>query len=73
MQTSIVANTQRIGFSEPPPCRFIGHHALNASLAPCAIPISHAAVCSMDIDGNGRVEGSTDGMLMMRYILDMHL
>ena len=72
MQTSIVANTQLIGFSEPPPCRFIGCQALIASLAPFAIPVSHAAVCSMDIDGNGCVE-ATDGMLMMRYILGMHL
>ena len=40
-----------------------------AVLALAAIPASHAAVCSMDIDGNGRIEATTDGLLMMRYML----
>jgi Protein of unknown function (DUF1566) len=30
---------------------------------------THAATCSMDIDGNGRIEATTDGLLMMRYLL----
>ena len=35
-----------------------------------ALPLTvHAAVCSMDIDGNGRIEATTDGLLMTRYIL----
>ena len=44
-------------------------YALAALLALAGIPASHAAVCSMDIDGNGRVEATTDGLLMTRYIL----
>ena len=47
----------------------VSRHALVALLALAAIPASHAAVCSMDIDGNGRVEATTDGLLMMRYML----
>ena len=49
--------------------RFIGRHALIACFALLAIPASQAAVCSMDIDGNGRVEATTDGLLIMRYML----
>ena len=34
-----------------------------------ALPLTtHAAVCSMDIDANGRIEATTDGLLMNRYI-----
>jgi hypothetical protein len=49
--------------------RFIGRHALIACFALLAIPASHAAVCSTDIDGNGRAEATTDGLLMMHYML----
>ncbi len=35
-----------------------------------ALPLSvHAAVCSMDVDANGKIEATTDGLLMMRYML----
>ncbi len=47
----------------------VSRHALAALLALAAIPASHAAVCSLDIDGNGRLEATTDGLLMTRYML----
>ena len=69
IQTSIVVKTQFKQIREPRLLRFIGCHALVAVLSLAAIPASHAAVCSMDIDGNGRSEATTDGLLMMRYML----
>ena len=51
--------------------RILSRCALTALLALAAIPASHAAVCSMDVDGNGRVEATTDGLLMTRYILGL--
>ena len=47
----------------------IGRYALAGILELAAISASHAALCSMDIDGNGRVEATTDGLLMTRYML----
>ncbi len=44
--------------------------ALTALLALAAIPASHAA-CNLDIDGNGRLDGTTDGLLVVRYLLGM--
>jgi hypothetical protein len=41
--------------------------ALLVSLA--CLPASHAAVCSLDVDGNGRLDGTTDGLLIVRYLL----
>ncbi len=49
----------------------VSRHALAALLALAAIPASHAAVCSMDIDGNGRVDATTDGLLLTRYMLGL--
>ena len=64
-----VATMQCVRFRTQRLHRLIGRHALVAVLALAAIPASHAAVCSMDIDGNGRIEATTDGLLMMRYML----
>ena len=69
MPTPIVTTMQVVRFRTQRLHRFIGRLALIASLALFTIPASHAAVCSMDIDGNGRIEATTDGLLMMRYIL----
>ena len=52
----IVATTQCVRFRTQRLQRFI-------------VPASHAAVCSMDTDGNGRIEATTDGLLMTRYML----
>ena len=49
----------------------VARSALAALLALAAVPVSHAAVCSMDIDGNGRLEATTDGLLMTRYLLGL--
>ena len=51
--------------------RIISRHVLAALLALAAVPASHAAVCSMDVDGNGRVDATTDGLLMTRYMLGL--
>jgi hypothetical protein len=48
--------------------RIISRYALPAMLALAVIPASHA-VCSLDIDGNGKLEGATDGLLIVRYLL----
>ena len=45
--------------------------ALPALLALAAVPASHAAVCRFDIDGNGRPEATTDGLLMTRHLLGL--
>ena len=42
-----------------------------AMLAVAAVPASHAAVCGLDIDGNGKLEATTDGLLMTRYLLGL--
>ena len=64
-----VATMQCVRFRTQRLQRFIGRHALIVCFALLVIPASHAAVCSMDIDGNGRIEATTDGLLMMRYML----
>ena len=69
IQTSIVAKTHFKPIRAQRLHRFIGCRALVAVLALAAIPASHAAVCSMDIDGNGCIEATTDRLLMMRYML----
>ena len=69
MPTPNVATMQFVRFRAQRLHRFIGRHALIACFALFAIPATHAAVCSMDVDGNGRVEATTDGLLMMRYML----
>ena len=69
IQTSVVAKTQFKPIRAQRLYHFIGCRALVAVLALAAIPASHGAVCSMDIDGNGRIESTTDGLLMMRYML----
>ena len=69
IQTSIVAKTQFKRIRAQRLHHFIGCRALVAVLALATIPASHGAVCSMDIDGNGRIESTTDGLLMMRYML----
>lgn len=69
MPTLIVATLQLVRFRTQRLHRFIGRYALIVCFALLALPASHAAVCSMDIDGNGRVEATTDGLLMMRYML----
>ena len=69
MPTPIVATMQFVRFRTQRLHRFIGRHALIACFALFSIPASHAAVCSMDIDGNGRIEATTDGLLIMRYML----
>ena len=69
IQTSIVAKTQFKRIRAQRLHHFIGCRALVAVLALATIPASHGAVCSMDVDGNGRIESTTDGLLMMRYML----
>lgn len=69
MPILVVATMQFARFRTQRLQRFIGRHALIVCFALLAISASHAAVCSMDIDGNGRVEATTDGLLMMRYML----
>ena len=49
--------------------RIVSRHALAALLALAAIPASHAAVCNLNIDGNSRLDGTTDGLLVVRYLL----
>ena len=71
MPTPINTTMQFVRFRAQRLHRFIGRHALIACFALFAIPATHAAVCSMDIDGNGRVEATTDGLLMTRYMLGM--
>ncbi len=40
------------------------------SVLACLLPTTvHAAMCNMDIDANGRMDATTDGLLMMRYLL----
>ena len=51
--------------------RITSRFALAAFLTLAAIPLSHAAVCSLDIDGNGKLEATTDGLLMTRYLLGL--
>ena len=58
MPTPIVTTIQFVRFCTGRLHRFISRHALNACFALLAVPASHAAVCSMDIGGNGRVEAT---------------
>ena len=64
-----VAETQAASHRRHSLRRIISRCALVALLALAAIPSSHAAVCSLDIDGNGRLEGTSDGLLVVRYLL----
>jgi len=35
----------------------------------CFGGVGHAAVCNLDVDADGRVAGTTDGLLVLRYML----
>lgn len=45
--------------------------AVTAFLALVAVPASHAAFYSLDIDGNGKLDATTDGLLLTRYLLGL--
>ena len=55
------AMPQRVKLQPNVQRRLIWRYILAALLTLSAVPVSHAAVCSLDIDGNGRLEATTDG------------
>ena len=68
MHHFIGAITQRVTLRSTTLRIVISCCAVTVLLARGAVPASQAAVCSLDIAGNGRLDGTTDGLLVVRYL-----